>query len=128
MIYTLTTDVPIAQIQMEMDSKAKEFGFGVLHQYAFREILQEKGYPIEKEITVFELCNPEGAQRALTEIPEISVFLPCRISLYELEEKVMLSTIGFESLLSAIETDQALEHFMNTLYTKLKGLMQSWNV
>ena len=46
MIYTVTTDISPAQIKKQMEAHAKE-----------------QGFPIEKEITVFELCNPPGAQQ-----------------------------------------------------------------
>ena len=56
-------------------------------------MLQEKGFPIQQKITVFELCNPAGAQTVLQSHPEISVYLPCRVSIYEKDEQTVLSTI-----------------------------------
>jgi uncharacterized protein (DUF302 family) len=76
---------------------------------------------------VFELCNPAGAQKALTAMPDISVYLPCRISVYEENGKTVLATIGFEDILNAVEVDETFKGFMTELFVKLQGLMNSWN-
>ena len=68
MIYITKTTQPIEKVKKELEAKAKEAGFGVLNSYEFKKILESKGFPIEKDITVFELCNPQGAYQALTEI------------------------------------------------------------
>ena len=127
MIYKITTTVEKSIIKRELEEKAKIVGFGLLKSYAFKDILEEKGFPIKREITVFELCNPIGAQQILTSIPEISVYLPCRLSLYEENGKTILSTIGFEDILNSIEVEQQIQDFMNQLFEKLKTLMHSWD-
>ena len=127
MIYKIETSVSKKIIEKELEAKAKAIGFGVLHSYAFKNILEEKGFPIERDITVFELCNPAGAQKALTAMPDISVYLPCRISVYEENGKTVLATIGFEDILNAVEVDETFKGFMNELFVKLQSLMNSWN-
>lgn len=81
MIYTVETCTPVETIKLEMEEHTKAHGFGLLHVYEFQKILHNKGFPIEKEITLFELCSPQGAQQALSQIAAMSVYLPCRISL-----------------------------------------------
>ena len=127
MIYTVTTDISPAQIKEEMEAHAKEHGFGVLQTYDFRKILHDKGFPIKKEITVFELCNPPGAQQALSEIAAISVYLPCRISVYEEDGATKLATIGFEEILGAVDVEEDFKTFMSILFVNLKAVMHSWN-
>ncbi len=126
MIYTVETDTPVETIKREIEAHAKEHGFGLLNTYEFKKILHDKGFPIEKEITVFELCNPPGAQQALSQIAAISVYLPCRISVYEEEGKTKLSTIGFEDILGAVEVDEEFKAFMAILFVNLKNVMQSF--
>jgi uncharacterized protein (DUF302 family) len=127
MIYKIETTIAKSIIEKELAEKAKTVGFGVLQSYAFKNILEEKGFPIERDITVFELCNPAGAQKALTAMPDISVYLPCRISVYEENGKTVLATIGFEDILNAVEVDETFKGFMTELFVKLQGLMNSWN-
>ncbi len=126
MIYTVETDTPIETIKNQIEAHAKEHGFGVLNTYEFKKILHDKGFPIEKEITVFELCNPPGAQQALSQIAAISVYLPCRISVYEEEGKTKLSTIGFEDILGAVEVDEEFKAFMTILFVNLTNVMHSF--
>jgi uncharacterized protein (DUF302 family) len=127
MIYKIETTIAKSIIEKELAEKAKTVGFGVLQSYAFKNILEEKGFPIEREITVFELCNPAGAHQALTAMPDISVYLPCRISVYEEDGKTVLATIGFEDILNAGEVDVVFKSFMQQLFVKLQALMNSWN-
>ncbi|HQS67686.1 MAG TPA: DUF302 domain-containing protein [Sulfuricurvum sp.] len=126
MLYTITSQESIAIIKEEMGSKAKEVGFGILKEYSFKEILQEKGYPIERDIFVFELCNPVAAQAALKTHPEVSVYLPCRISLYERDGATVLSTIGIDEILDSFDLDSEFKSHMKNIFSNLKKLLGSW--
>jgi len=126
MIYTVTTSTDIETVKQELEAKAKEVGFGLLNTYAFKRILEDKGYPIEKDITVFELCNPSGVQQALTYLSEISVYLPCRISVYENKGVTTLSTIGIEEIINTFDTDARFQSYMTILFENLKQVMYSW--
>jgi len=127
MIYTTSTSQSIEIVKQELEAKAKEIGFGLLKSYEFKNILEEKGFPIEKDITVFELCNPSGAQQALSEIAAISVYLPCRLSVYEDNGVTNISTIGFEDILNAVDVDERFKSFMTILFDNLKRVMHSWD-
>lgn len=127
MVYTITANASVDTVKTELEAKAKEVGFGLLKSYEFKNILESKGFPIEKDITVFELCNPPGAQQALTEIAAISVYLPCRISVYEVDGVTTLSTIGFEDILSSVDVDERFKSFMTSLFENLKKVMHSWS-
>ena len=126
MLYTITTKETIANIKKDMVSYAKEQGFGVLKEYHFKEILEEKGSPIKKDIKVFEVCNPPAAQTILDIHPEVSVFLPCRISLYEENGFVTLSTIGIDNIIDNFELDADIKVYMNSVFEKVKDIINSW--
>ena len=126
MIYRVTSTKTKSEIESQLAERAKSFGFGVLGSYDFKEILESKGFPIEREITVYELCNPAGAQQALSELPEISVYLPCRLSIYREGDRTILATIGFEDVLASVEVESTLQEHFTTLFERLKGLMKSW--
>ncbi|MFT5662459.1 MAG: hypothetical protein ACI9TV_003116 [Sulfurimonas sp.] len=126
MLYIITTDKSIDTVRNEMEFKAKELGFGVLKEYKFQNILKSKGYPIDKDITVFELCNPIAAQTVLSSHPEVSVYLPCRISLYLDNGKTTLSTIGLDDMLHNFNLEDELKAHMKAIFDKLKTLLGSW--
>lgn len=126
MLYTVTINTDLQTVKNEMEAKAKEVGFGILKEYHFKEILKEKCHPIEPDITVYEICNPVIAQEVLSAHPEVSVFLPCRISLYEKNGKTILSTIGIEDMLKNFDLDDAIKIHMNNVFETLKKLLGSW--
>ena len=127
MIYTVQTRQNIDKVKTEIEAKAKEVGFGVLHTYDFKQILEGKGFPIEKDITVFEVCNPQAAQKALTKLASISVYLPCRISVYEEDGYATLATIGFEDMLGSVNVDEDFQSYMTLVFEDLKRIMHSWD-
>ncbi|WP_415407408.1 DUF302 domain-containing protein [Sulfurovum sp. CS9] len=126
MIYSQKTNSSILSVKEEITAKAKEQGFGILKEYSFKSLLKEKGFPIERDITVYELCDPASAQAALSMHPEFSVYLPCRLSLYEDNGKTVLSTIGIEDILSAVEADASFKAFMHVIFGRLKALINNW--
>lgn len=127
MIYKITTDTPIQTVKDEMMAHAKEAGFGVLGTYEFQKILQSKGMDLNQEITGYELCSPKAAQDVMNELPEMSVFLPCRISVYEENGKTVLSTVNINDVIPTIDASQDFKEHMNSVYTKFVSIMKSWN-
>jgi len=126
MIYKTETDTPLETVRKELEAKAKDYGFGVLKQYNFKKILEEKGFPIDKDITVFELCNPAAAQGALNAIEEISVYLPCRVAIFAQNNKTKLTTIGVEDMLKNFDLNNEFKTHMSQTFENLKSLMNSW--
>ncbi len=126
MLYTISTKTSIETIKENMERRAKEHGFGVLKEYHFKEILKSKGFPIEKDITVFEVCNPSAAKTILDAYPEVSVFLPCRISLYKQNGKTTLSTIGIDNMIDNFELDSEIKIYMNSIFEKVKDIINTW--
>ncbi len=123
MLYTVTTGRNTEDVKNEIESKAKEVGFGLLKEYKFKEILKSKGHPIERDITVYELCNPAAAQAILDIHPEVSVYLPCRVSIYKDGDKTIISTIRLEDILRSFELENEYKAHMQDIFDKLKKLI-----
>jgi len=126
MIYKISTDTPLEQVKKELAEHSKENGFGVLGSYEFKKILQSKGFPIDKDITVYEVCNPSAAQEILEVMPEISVFLPCRLSIYEENSKTVIATINMKTLVDSMDVDVAFREHIYSIYAYLENIMKSW--
>ena len=127
MIYKITTDKPLAVVKEELAKHSKEGGFGVLGSYEFQKILATKGHPIDKDITVYELCNPAAAQEALKAMPEISVYLPCRLSVYEENGKTVLATINIDDMMNSVDVNADFKAHMSSVFEYLQSLMKSWH-
>lgn len=126
MIYKIHTQWPLDTVKTQLADKAKKVGFGVLGSYEFKKILTEKGFAIEQDITVYELCNPVGAQKALSSMPDISVYLPCRLSIYEENGGTTLATIGIEDMLQSVEVDVLFKKHMHEIFQNIRALMNAW--
>jgi len=126
MIYKTQTQWPLDAVKAQLTEKAKQVGFGILGSYEFKKILREKGFPIEQDITVYELCNPAGAQEALSNMSDISVYLPCRLSIYEENGVTTLATIGIEDILKTVYVDEVFKKHMNEIFQNIRGLMNAW--
>ena len=126
MIYKTTTTYPLETVKAQLEKKAEKVGFGVLGSYEFKKILKAKGFEIHRDVTVYELCNPAGAEEALNAIAEISVYLPCRISVYSENGLTVLATIGMEDMLHTEGVDEAFKGFMEKIFDNIRAVMNSW--
>lgn len=73
-----------------------------------------------------ELCNPHAAQEALQSMPEISVYLPCRVSIYEENGKTVIATINITDIMKSIDVDEDFKLHMQSVFEYLQHIMQSW--
>lgn len=126
MVYSKYISTDIDSVKANISQKASEQGFGILKEYNFKALLKEKGFPIDRDITVYELCNPAAAQEALTNHPELSVYLPCRLSLYQDDKGVVLSTIGIEDILENFELETSLKTKLYAIFERIKALVDSY--
>lgn len=126
MLYVVESQTSMATIKEEMFSKAKDIGLGILKEYNFNETLKEKGSTIKREISVFEIANPDTAQEALKLHPEFSVYLPCKISIYEENGRTVLSTIAIEDMFGSFDLDDLFKEHMGAVSNNMKKLVSSW--
>lgn len=124
MFYTVASSLTPEEVGDRMESVVKEAGFGLLHSYTFKELLHAKGFDIENDIRVFEICNPKAASEMVTAHPEISTYMPCRISVYENGGETVLSTIDAETMAGELTFEDApYKEKMVRLFGELKKIM-----
>ena len=73
----------VQEVFAAIEAAAKAEGFGVLHHYDFKAILATKGFPIDRECRVLEVCNPRQASEVLAADMALNMALPCRLSVYQ---------------------------------------------
>ncbi|MBN2194763.1 MAG: DUF302 domain-containing protein [Polyangiaceae bacterium] len=94
MILTVTSDKTVATLREDLPRAAAAHAFGVLGVHDLSAKMKEKGLDFAGEVLIFEVCNPHQAKSALEAAPEVSSFLPCRISVHRTAEgATRLSTI-----------------------------------
>ncbi len=88
-----TTTQSLATVCERLPAIATKHKFGVLGVHDLKEKMQSKGVPFERECRVFEVCNPQQAQKILLGDIRVSTALPCRISVYADAGQTVLAAI-----------------------------------
>jgi uncharacterized protein (DUF302 family) len=126
MIYKIQTSTPLQIVKAQLEKNANTMGFGILGSHDFKKILKNKGFELETEVTVYEICNPPAAHMALSAITDISVYLPCRISIYEENGTTVLATIGMEDIMNSVDVDDTFKEHMSEIFNNIRALMNSF--
>jgi uncharacterized protein (DUF302 family) len=121
--YKIVSNKSIEQITEKVPGACEEKKFALLQTYVYHEIVASKGFPIERKVYIYEICQAKAAAAMLTDYPHFSIFMPCKIALYEDKGKVVISTMNMEIMLKAVESDKELYEETTSLFTSLKLLM-----
>ncbi|RFU69282.1 DUF302 domain-containing protein [Peribacillus saganii] len=81
--YTVTSEKPVNEAIEALEKNLKDEQFGVLWTFNIKDKLDEKGFQLEEEFIVLEVCNPKEAERVLKENKLAGYFLPCKIVVYK---------------------------------------------
>ncbi len=122
--YQLSATKSLEEIVSRVTEVAQQCRFSVLHSYDFREILAGKGFPIERKVYVFEICRAPMAAKMLEANPSFSVFMPCRIAVFEENGKTIVSTMNMEPVMASIKQNQELYKEAAAIYTSIQEMMQ----
>jgi len=57
--------------------------------------------------------------------PEFSIFMPCKIALYEDADKTVISSMNMNMMLSAVKSNAELYQKATGIFESLKSLMAS---
>lgn len=122
MVFTTVSKKALDQVCEDLQKAITSREFGVMAVHDLKETMAKKGVDFERECRIFEVCNPSQAKKVLLQQMEISTALPCRISVYEEGDSVVLATIkpsmilqmfGSEGLETvAKEVEQVIESSM----------------
>jgi len=126
--HSVTSDRPIESIAADLPAAFEQNKFSLLATYAFHDILATKGFPIDRKAFVFEICQARTASLMLGGHPEFSLFMPCKVALYEEGDKTILSTMNMGAVLPAVQEDTALFEEASRLYGTLQAMMESLRI
>lgn len=123
--YSQKSKEPIEKIVNRFEEDCIKSGFALVHQYAYHEVVASKGFPIERKVYIFEICQAKLASMMLTTNPYFSPFMPCRIAVYEESGESVITTQNMEMMLDLIKNQTELHSEAKQLYTNLKSLMNT---
>ena len=123
MKYIVTTPKSADQASEDFVESVTRNGFGVLHTYNLKEILNGKGFPLEPEVRVFEICNPARAAEVLASDLELNMALPCRVSIYEKDGQTQIGMINPSSMLSVLSDAPELNEIALDVENTIKTMI-----
>lgn len=109
MLYIKETGKSLEQALQDLEASISKHGFGLLHQYDFKQTLKDKGFDLPNECRVLEVCNPKQASEVLQLDMAINLALPCRISVYQQDGKTLIGMIPPSTLLGLISSSAPLQ-------------------
>ena len=121
----LESKQPIETIAQEVSKECENHKFALLQTYVYHDIVKEKGFPIKRKVFIYEICQAKTAALMLTSNPEFSIFMPCKIAMYEDDGKTVISTMNMEIMLNAVKSNPELYKETTNIFKTLKSLMTS---
>ena len=102
MLYVRETAKDVAEAVADLERSVANHGFGLLHSYDFRQTLTGKGFPMDNECRVLEICNPAQASAILQKDMALNMALPCRVSVYQDAGRTKIGMITPTSILALV--------------------------
>ena len=122
--YKIISNLPIEQIAEKVPAACEQNKFALLHTYVYHEIVESKGFPIKRKVYIYEICQAKTAAAMLTDFPHFSIFMPCKLAIYEENGSTVISTMNMEIMLQAINTYKDLYNEATSLFSTLKIVME----
>jgi uncharacterized protein (DUF302 family) len=123
MVYRIQSKKSLSEVARDLEAASQRHKFGVLGVHDLKAKMQEKGVEFERDCLVFEVCNPQQAKKVLEKNVEISTVLPCRISVFQEGNDVVLATIRPMAML-ALFGEAALEPVAKEVEETMVAIMQ----
>ncbi len=121
--YKILSKQSIEQITEKVPTACEQNKFALLQTYVYHEIVEGKGFPIKRKVFIYEICQAKTAAAMLTYFPHFSIFMPCKLAIYEENGYTVISTMNMEIMLKAVSSNQELYKEAASLFSTLKLLM-----
>lgn len=74
---------PFEEACQALERSVTAHKFGVLHIHDLKKKLHEKGLAFDREVRVFDICNPQRAKETLEHDIRVAAMLPCAVAVHE---------------------------------------------
>ena len=92
-VVVVETSKPIDEACQSLERAITEHRFGILHIHNIRQTLANKGVPFDRDVRIYDVCNPQRAKQVLEQNPLMSAALPCAISVFSEGDKTKLAFV-----------------------------------
>jgi|GEM_PF-377210 len=121
----ITSDLSIDKIADKVQTESNNYKFALLKTYNYHEIVESKGFPIKRKVFIYEICQAKTASLLLADFPHFSIFMPCKLAVYEDNGKTIIATMDMSIMLKAVNSNKELYKEAVGLFNTLKSLMTS---
>lgn len=122
-MHQTNSNLTAEQIAGQVEAACQKFNLALLQTYIYHDIVEAKGFPIQRKVFVYNICQAKTASMMLTSNPEFSTFMPCTLSVYESGDKTILSTMNMEMMLEAVKANEELYNQASNLFKSFKQMM-----
>jgi len=92
-VVVVETSKPIEDACRALEAAIAAHRFGILHVHDVRQTLAKKGVPFDREVRIFDVCNPQRAKQVLDTNPLVAAALPCAIAVLSEADKTTFAFI-----------------------------------
>lgn len=125
MYYIVSTTKNIDAAARDLEVAIRRHSFGVLHVLDLQQTLTEKGYPLDAQCRIYEVCNPQQATRVLQHDIRLNMVLPCRISVFEDKGITKIGAILPAQVLRALSLDRELGEIAMAVEETIKSIIDN---
>lgn len=123
--YKISSKLPIKKIHEKVPAACEQYKFALLQTYVYHDIVAGKGFPIDREVYIYEICQAKTAAGMLSDFPHFSLFMPCKLALYENNGETVIATMNMGAVLDAVRSNSELFKDATSLFNTLKILMDN---
>ncbi len=108
--FVVNLDMPLEDARPRVEAALKNEGFGVLTEIDVKSTLKNKIDVDFDPYVILGACSPKHAHKVLSIDPNIGLFLPCNVTLHEIEGRTRVSLIDpLQMLAMAGDNEELLE-------------------
>ena len=119
--YKVETQKTLGTAVKDLKANLLAMGFGTLFELNFRDKIAEKGFSIDNDFVLIEVCHAKIASEILNANIEVGFILPCKLVVYEKENatyKGYVNNLFDNSNLTPISTKVKLPILIKTNFQK----------
>ena len=122
LVYTLTTEKTFEDVVEMIEELVSEHKFRVLAKHDVQATLAEKG--LERgPLNIIEVCNASFAHEALQKDELVSLFMPCRITVYVKDDRTVVN-LARPSMIADMMPGAGLEKLAGEVEMTLKKIVE----
>jgi len=123
-IHQTISKLSAEQIAGQVEAACNKYSLALLQTYMYHDIVESKGFPIQRKVFVYNICQAKTASMMLTTNPEFSTFMPCTLAVYEADIKTVLSTMNMGIMLEAVKSNEELYDQASNLFKTFTQMME----